>query len=228
MSTGIYKITSPSGKIYVGQTWRMGRRRTAYKMLSCKPQKILYNSLVKFGFDNHKFEIVCILPDDITQSVLDEYEIFVYNQFKEAGYRMMNIKEPGSKGKHSEETKRLIALSKIGKPLTQEHKDKLSKRATGNKYCLGRILSDKTKEKMSLLKKGKPAPEYAKRTIKIASEARKKPVIQLSLSGIFIKEWPSATEAGKGVNRERSNITAAINGRARNCAGFLWKHKIDD
>ena len=46
---GIYKITSPSNKIYIGQSINIERRFNSYKNLShCKQQIKLYNSLQKY------------------------------------------------------------------------------------------------------------------------------------------------------------------------------------
>ena len=57
--TGIYKITSPSKKIYIGQSVDIEKRFRSYKNLShCKSQIKLYNSFLKYGVNNHIFEIV--------------------------------------------------------------------------------------------------------------------------------------------------------------------------
>lgn len=42
--TGIYKITSPSGRIYIGSSKNIRRRFYSYKNLHCKDQPKLYNS----------------------------------------------------------------------------------------------------------------------------------------------------------------------------------------
>lgn len=55
---GIYLITSQSGSIYVGQSVFIQQRHNYYKNLLCKDQPRLYNSIKKYGFDNHKFEII--------------------------------------------------------------------------------------------------------------------------------------------------------------------------
>lgn len=63
---GIYKVTSPSGKIYIGQSENIYRRWRLYNskyVLSCKsykgsyPQHLL-NSLRKYGSEPHQFEII--------------------------------------------------------------------------------------------------------------------------------------------------------------------------
>lgn len=55
---GIYKITSPSGKVYIGQSANMAERVRKYKYAGCKKQRKLYNSLKKYGFKNHQFDII--------------------------------------------------------------------------------------------------------------------------------------------------------------------------
>ena len=55
---GIYKITSPSNKVYIGQSKNINSRIKTYEKLRCKGQTKLYNSLKKYGFKNHKIEII--------------------------------------------------------------------------------------------------------------------------------------------------------------------------
>ena len=55
---GIYKITSPSGKVYIGQSRNIKIRKWKYKKLYCDSQVKLYRSLKKYGFDKHKFEVI--------------------------------------------------------------------------------------------------------------------------------------------------------------------------
>lgn len=56
---GIYKITSPSGKIYIGQSVNIEKRFIQYKCTKAKTQTRLHYSFIKYGVDKHKFEIVC-------------------------------------------------------------------------------------------------------------------------------------------------------------------------
>ena len=57
---GIYKITSPTNRIYVGQSLDIEGRFNAYKNLYSKilKQPRIYNSIKKYGAENHKFEII--------------------------------------------------------------------------------------------------------------------------------------------------------------------------
>ncbi len=50
---GIYKITNPKGKVYIGQSVNIKKRWGDYKCLhNCKEQKMLYNSFIKYGVNN--------------------------------------------------------------------------------------------------------------------------------------------------------------------------------
>lgn len=71
--TGIYKITNPTGAIYIGQSRDISKRRTSYRGISKKNQgqPKLYNSLRKYGADNHSFEV-------IQECELHELNIFEY------------------------------------------------------------------------------------------------------------------------------------------------------
>ena len=54
---GIYKITSPSNRVYVGQSINIKKRFTDYKYLKINQTKIFY-SIKKYGYENHKFEVI--------------------------------------------------------------------------------------------------------------------------------------------------------------------------
>ena len=56
---GIYKITSPSGKIYIGQSIKIENRLRDYKNRKGPKQPKLNNSFLKYGYEAHKIEIVC-------------------------------------------------------------------------------------------------------------------------------------------------------------------------
>lgn len=56
---GIYKITSPSNKIYIGQSINIEKRFIGYKYSKAKKQPILHRSFMKYGIEKHKFEVVC-------------------------------------------------------------------------------------------------------------------------------------------------------------------------
>ena len=55
---GIYKITSPTGKVYIGQSINIENRFKSYKWYKAKKQTLLNRSFLKYGVENHLFEIL--------------------------------------------------------------------------------------------------------------------------------------------------------------------------
>lgn len=106
---GIYKITSPTGRVYIGQSWDIKGRFRFYKCVGSRTQKILHRSFAKYGINNHTFNIIHELPLDISQEILDEYEIFYLEHYKSLNINMLNIKGAGRGGKHTSETKALMS-----------------------------------------------------------------------------------------------------------------------
>lgn len=62
---GIYKITNPEGEVYIGQSKCIERRYWSYYYNRVKGQIYIEESLNKFGFSNHTFEIIeeCEIKD---------------------------------------------------------------------------------------------------------------------------------------------------------------------
>lgn len=53
-------------------------------------------------------------------------------------------------------------------------------------------------------------------------EKIKKPILQYSLDGEFVREWYSASDVGKEV---RSSINKCLTGRTKSAYGYIWKFK---
>jgi group I intron endonuclease len=174
--TGIYKITSPSNKVYIGQSLDIERRwKDHIHENRCKHKNKLYHSFKKYGVSNHKFEIVHELPSDVEQSVLDTYEQLYMDLHRNVGMELLNLREAGSKGRPSEESKMKMSLAKKGKPAwnkgltgiyTEEQRNKISESLTGRKQSAemiakrvvklkGRVFSDDHKRKISEANKGR-------------------------------------------------------------------------
>jgi group I intron endonuclease len=121
---GIYKITSPNGRIYIGQSIDIQRRFRFYKNHNCKGQPILYASFKKYSAKNHIFEVVeeCPINElDTKERYWQEY----YDVLN--GGLNCNLAETTDKPKiHSEETKKKISESNKGKKFSEESKQKMS------------------------------------------------------------------------------------------------------
>ena len=167
----IYKITSPSGKVYIGQTWNWSVREKSYKSLNCKSQKALYSSFIKYGFNSHIIDIVCELPNDVTQEKLDDKEIYYWNLYKESGCVLLNCRYPGSRGKHTKETKQKMSEIRKEKGLSESQINNIItanksdiEREKRRKALAGHIISEETKKRISeKIKEKWKSGEYSNR-----------------------------------------------------------------
>lgn len=195
---GIYKITSPSGKVYIGQSKDIKKQHNQYKLLHCQSQIKLYNSLKKYGWEKHQPEIIeeCIFEQ------LDEKETFYKQQFiNEYGWEkalFCGLYDTGN-GPKTKETCMLISQAKKGKPVSESRKEKMRK-----------SFSDYHKK---VLREG-------------IIKSRGKNIIQYDLNRNFIKEYPSASTAERVFNHDQSNnISACANNKQKTAYGYIWKYK---
>lgn len=154
---GIYKITSPSGKIYIGQSVNILSRINKYKNAKCITQPIILKSILKYGWENHLFEIVC----ECDQSELNEKERYYQEVFDCIGKNGLNCILTNTRtktGKARQETIDKLTGRKLSestrekmrnKKLSEQHKLKISQ------SNIGRVVSEETKRKISEANKGK-------------------------------------------------------------------------
>jgi len=135
MAGVIYKITNPKGKVYIGCTIDFKRRLSEYRRLSIRGQVKLYNSLIKYKFDNHMFEVI----EECDESILHEREIYWIKYFNciEEG---LNIRLGNRTGALMDSTKQKISKALKGRKNTWI---KQGGGATGYKY------TEEQKQKMS-------------------------------------------------------------------------------
>jgi len=77
----IYKITNPNNFVYIGQSRDVLTRIKSYKS-PCKLQGKIYNSIKKYGYDNHVFEIIC---SGLSKEMADSEEIRLIKIHKDLG-----------------------------------------------------------------------------------------------------------------------------------------------
>lgn len=243
----IYKIVSPSGAIYVGQTWDLCKR---YRSGISPQQRMLYRSYVKYGADAHTKTILEQFDSDVTQQTLDIAEIKWIEFHKASGHRMLNIRGGGSRGKNAPESieKAQAALRKWRQDNPDKAREITRNAAAAN---LGRKRSEETKRKMSESAKAKIfTPEHcaaiaaaklgkpsAKRGVPLTPEQVEKnrighmnqgckAVVQCDGSGNVIKEWDSAKRAAMELKLSAGSITRCAQNKPwyHTCGGFKWKY----
>ncbi len=144
---GIYKITNPKGKIYIGQSVDCERRKSHYKMGHHKKQSKLYNSTQKYGWAAHKFEIIhrCEVHE------LNDLEVYYIGLFQCFNTNHgLNLMSGGyGNGKMSEETKLKMSKQRKGRKQSPAAIEKI------RMFHLGRKRSKETCDNIGISLKGK-------------------------------------------------------------------------
>lgn len=205
----IYKYTSPSGKVYIGQTTNERHRRATWFCEKYRyAGKAINRARAKYGPENFKYEILykSTFPDkeSATQQLdtLESYFIGKYNSYKN-GY---NNTLGGCVGRgiiHSKESIERQRKAMLGRKQSKEVIEKRRKSLIGIKH---------TKE----------ATENSKRLRR--SSGRLKQVIQYSLCGAPVRIWSCVAEAAEKLRIVDKNIYRAIKTGGR-YKGFYWKNK---
>lgn len=157
---GIYKITSPTGRIYVGQSCNIEKRFNTYGSKNTKTQIKLYRSFKKYGIKNHTFEII----EECDEKELNNRERHyqdLYNVTSRKGLNCKLTKSDDKSGFTPQAIKDKISKSNKGRKVSNETKLKMSESGkikifTENhkinlkKALINRKLSDEYLEKLRL------------------------------------------------------------------------------
>jgi len=227
---GIYKITSPSKKIYVGQSKDIAFRWGDYRALRCKQQPRLFRSFNRYGVTNHIFEVLeeCNVED------LNRRERYWQDRYKVLGRNGLNCVlqcTSDSKKEVSVETKAKIrhsaqtfSKSEKGRALIEERRRRLK----------GTLRSEEAKQKTSDTLRGmRKGIKHTEEHRKKLSEAKmgkrgalankSRPITQFNSDGEFIKNWDSIQLAKESIGA--GDIQSCLRGRQKTAGGFIWKYK---
>ena len=163
-TSGIYKITSPSGKVYIGESFSLKDRCKYYLNPNrIKKQKGIYNSIIKYGTENHILEI----QELCSQEMLCERERY-WQEFYDSVENGLNCHytSTNEKKKHlSLETIQIISEKSsgefnafYGKKHSEESLQKISESSKGEKNPNwgGKLQTDDYLKKQSLSNSKKP------------------------------------------------------------------------
>lgn len=97
MKQGIYKIENLKGGVYIGQSKNVDERLSRYKKLQCcKNQLLLYRSFLKYGIENHTFEV--LERGDFTKeelNILEKESIIKHNSYRKLNKKGLNLTTGG-------------------------------------------------------------------------------------------------------------------------------------
>lgn len=200
----VYRHTSPSGKVYIGITKHKNATRRWENGKGYRQQTVFTNAIRKYGWKNIKHEIILANVSESEAKYAERYLIRWY-KIHNISYNVTDGgdgchgRTPWNKGLHCfEETKK-----KIGD----------ANRGSGN-YWWHKEFPEEMKRKISEAKKG------------IATRVRK--VVQLTLSGEFIREWDSMSNAARALGLDASRISACCMGKRNKHGNFKWRYKDEN
>lgn len=220
----IYTLTDPITRIirYVGKSVNAERR---YNQHLYDKRHNNYSSRWIRKLQKQKLKPILNIIEICDESIWQEREKYWIAYYKPIS-KLTNLTNGGdglSSYNHSDETKLKISQSHKGKKLSEITKNKI------RNINLGKKCSKETKDKKSKSSKEfystPDGKNIAKKLVQNMNKATKKPVIQLTLENIFIKEYESMSDVYRELGFFVSKISLVCNNKRQKAYGFKWKFK---
>lgn len=242
---GIYKIVSPSGRVYIGQSRCLKSRFSNYRSQDTRYQPILGNSFKKYGVFKHTFEVleICVFED---LNLKERYWQDFYDVCnKSKGLNCILVATDEKVAEVSKETREKISKSLSGRTRSKEIRKNMREASTQKipvfQYSVeGELITRHAsiKEAAEIYKvnsahitsccKGKV------RTVRgfiwsysichiIPVRLKEVPVEQYTLDGILLTTYKNITTASKSTNIKPSAISNNLRNKSRTSGGFVFK-----
>ena len=218
---GIYKITSPSGRVYIGQSVDIYKRWRKYKSLNCKKQVRLYNSFLKYGVCKHEFDIL-LKCTEFQLNVKERYYQEFFNAIDDnIGLNCIYTKTTEKRQSISKETRLKMSISRGNKQTTKGNKHTIETKLKISFSKKNDFHTQKTKEKMSISHKGKKHSSIQKERMsesRIGNKNRNKIILDLN-TGVF---YYSAIELSNLLKKNASHLTSQLRGCSKNKTSYIY------
>lgn len=217
MAYSVYMHTNKiNGKRYIGITSQTNVKERWHSGYGYKQQRRFYSAIKHYGWDGFTHEV---LIEGLTKEEAEAKEVELIAKFNatspEYGYNMEN---GGHVNKYTDEQRKQMSLSHLGKKASGETRKKMSESHKGlsTAWLTGRKASQATKEKMSAMRTG-------------AGNSRARAVIQLDMEGNVLNRFQTMNDAARSVNgRNTSHISQCCAGQRNKAYGFRWAYAGDD
>jgi group I intron endonuclease len=214
----IYKITSPSGRVYVGQTTRTANQRIVqYKSKRKKTGKsLILRSIEKYGWDAHVFEVI---EDNVPKELLNDQEVYWVAKLKTYAAENldgMNLTRGGDYRESWKNDKTRVERAKMrrgekspswGKKWSKEMKKKIAEGVS----------------RYNKLNGVRPSEECNKK----AREKHLVKVVVYDINGDFVNEYESIIAASRSLGLNRKCAIDTVNGRQKHTKGYILRKKIE-
>ena len=210
--SGIYKITNPNGKIYIGQSVNALERLNHYKRLDCKEQPKIYNSLKKYGIEKHTFEVIDFCNVD-ELNYFERYYQELYDVIKK-GLNCRLTSTTDKSGYFSEETKLKMSIAQKGRIISEKSRIKMSKTRKGTRFGVENPFFNKnhtlqSKQKISEKLKG----------TRLGMKNHQSKVILDINTGVF---YYSVNDLSKYLDYSKSYISEMLRGKKNNKTQYIY------
>jgi len=194
--SGIYKITSPNGRVYIGQSLDIKRRFDQYRRIDkgCSSSPKLYRSLLKYGSEKHKFELIESCSIDLLNEIERKWQDH-YNATSNENLNCILTKTDSKSG--------------VGKSISEKQKAQISL------VHKGKVYSQETRNKIKLARSKQIITEEHKRKI---SEGGGRLVLNVE-SGVFHN---SAKEASETYGIKHNSFICRLIGKVRNNSNLIY------
>jgi hypothetical protein len=230
----IYQIKNIlNDKIYIGQTAQHNvatRWAEHIKSINSGNDSHLARAFRYHGLENFTFSVISEIPEEQLDKA-EINEISNKNSLSPSGY---NIREGGSRGKHSQESIDKIRESHIGKTHTDETKEKLRQLNIGKKHTpesiekIRQAMSGKSKTQEAVEKssKARTGLKRSKEVVDKMKAAKQIEVEQWSIEGKYIQTYHSIKKAT--IETGCNDISKCCRGKYKQSGGFIWKYKDEN
>lgn len=183
-----------NGKVYVGITGQEPEKRWGHNGYNYK-RGSFRNAIDKYGWDGFEHKV---LFTGLTKQEAEMIEVDLIYYFKKSGLSY-NLADGGNV------TTGLKMSDEARKNISDGHK--------------GLKQSESTRRKITEanFRRSKEVREKAADKIKI-------PIAQFDLSGVFVKEWPSAKDVESELGFGHQNISKCLKGKIKSAYGYVWKY----
>lgn len=221
----VYKYTSPSGGVYIGQTSKNIEERArelgkGYTIISKKDghylQPALAKAIIKYGFDNFKKEV---LYENLTSQEADEKEIELIAKYRKYG-ECYNVADGGKAVNGVNYTK--IKQYELDGTYIREW-DSIEDAC----YFLGDIKYSSNISACCCYRKHRAYGyiwRYANDTSKVEPlKPYREKICQFTKYGKYIATYKTLVDAYKKTNIKTSCIGNVLNGWSKTAGGYIWK-----
>lgn len=221
----IYKYTSPSGGVYIGQTSRDIDQRAqkdgkGYLIMNKETgeflQPAIANAIIKYGWDNFEKEV---LFDNLSSEEADQKEKELIEFYKSGG-KCYNIAS-GGKGVSGVNEHKIKQYSLKGEFIREWDSIKDAEKFLNKPKAQANIsacCSGKRNRAYGYIWR------YSDSDLEIHSlSPYRASVDQFTKEGDYISTYPTIREASRATGIHESGIGNCIKGRSKTAGGYVWK-----